>query len=498
MRKTGTIIILLLIVGLGFWLRAYKLTQSPPGLYLDESSNGYNAYSILKTGKDEHGVAWPLFFRSLGDYRGGVFIYSLIPLIKWHGLGIETIRLGAAIWGTVTILGLFWLTKIITNNNLLSLLSAGVLALMPWQIHFSRIGYEAITLPVAMELTFCCWLKWIKTNKFRWGLGLAIIFWVSIFTYQTAKLWIPLLAGLIIICQGLRKNNWQKLWPWLIGGELILLSFWLWEKSFPGTLMTRMNSLAIWRDQATLWEIIKRFSSNFINHWSWQFLFKTGDLTLRSSSRLSSEMLSSWSIFLLIGLVVAIKNLRKTPEWKIILMMLILFPLAAALTFTSPHAIRTLQAGPFFALIIALGIWWSIKKLSHKKGWMWIFIGLLIIVTGLEFGHYYQDLIYQYPKRVGMPQHGFDSELVQILPLAYEKSVQENKTLYLSDKIEEGYIQGLFFTQADPKLWQEKRQANFKVERVDDTLTSGIWILTQEECQNKQIKTDNYYCVIDN
>ena len=257
---------LVLIITLGIVLRFYHLNLSPPGFYLDEASNGYNAYSIIKTGRDEYGIKWPLFFKSFGDFRGGLFIYSLVPLIKWRGLEVETIRLGSAIWGTAAIFGLFWLAKLITNNTLLSLISAAILALMPWHLHFSRMAHEAITLPAAMILILCCWIKFNRTKKVRWGWLLVLVFWLGIFTYQTAKLWIPLLAGLIIIIYR------HKLWPWLIGIGIILLTLLFWEESFPGTTMVRMNQLAIWRDQPGFLEIINRFSKNFIDHWSWQFV----------------------------------------------------------------------------------------------------------------------------------------------------------------------------------------------------------------------------------
>ena len=47
-------IILFLILILGVFLRFWKLGQTPKGFYLDEAALGYNAYSIMETGKDEY------------------------------------------------------------------------------------------------------------------------------------------------------------------------------------------------------------------------------------------------------------------------------------------------------------------------------------------------------------------------------------------------------------------------------------------------------------
>src|SRR4030043_723244 len=108
-RKALFAILFTLVFLVGFYLRVHDLTQSPPGFYLDEASIGYNAYSILKTGKDEYGVVWPLFFRAFGEYKNPLFIYALVPLIAINGLSIETIRLGAVVWGSLGVLATAWL-----------------------------------------------------------------------------------------------------------------------------------------------------------------------------------------------------------------------------------------------------------------------------------------------------------------------------------------------------------------------------------------------------
>ena len=54
-KKMNKIKWLLAITILGALLRFWGLGQNPPGLYWDEVSLGWNAYSILKTGLDEHG-----------------------------------------------------------------------------------------------------------------------------------------------------------------------------------------------------------------------------------------------------------------------------------------------------------------------------------------------------------------------------------------------------------------------------------------------------------
>ena len=53
-------ILLGIIVVFAAWLRLTNLTSNPPALSWDEVSIGYNAYTILTNGTDEHGVRFPL------------------------------------------------------------------------------------------------------------------------------------------------------------------------------------------------------------------------------------------------------------------------------------------------------------------------------------------------------------------------------------------------------------------------------------------------------
>src|SRR3989344_1223720 len=89
--------VLFLIILLAFFLRIYKLGSVPPSLYWDEASLGYNAYSILKTARDEHGKFLPLTnFAAFGDYKPPGYIYAAVPSIAIFGLNEFAIRFPSA------------------------------------------------------------------------------------------------------------------------------------------------------------------------------------------------------------------------------------------------------------------------------------------------------------------------------------------------------------------------------------------------------------------
>src|SRR5208337_5019255 len=107
-RVYALVVVIALIAGVG--LRVARLGSVPLGFDQDEACSAYDAYSILKTGRDHHGNFLPLALQAFNDYRMALFGYSLIPVIGLFGLKPAVVRLGAAIWGGVDLAAVTLLT----------------------------------------------------------------------------------------------------------------------------------------------------------------------------------------------------------------------------------------------------------------------------------------------------------------------------------------------------------------------------------------------------
>src|SRR3972149_10195759 len=112
MKKT----ILISILILAAVLRLYRLGEFPAGLNADEAALGYNAYSLLLTGKDEHGPIFPVNLESFGDFKPAGYSYLLIPFVKVFGLTEFAIRLPSALFGVTAVFLVYMLTKEIFAN----------------------------------------------------------------------------------------------------------------------------------------------------------------------------------------------------------------------------------------------------------------------------------------------------------------------------------------------------------------------------------------------
>src|SRR3989344_336117 len=102
-RQKRSIAILIVVI-IAFILRAYQVDKLPPGLYDDEVSLGYNAYSLLMHGTDEYGERFPLWFKAFGEYKLPFYIYSDIIPLAIIGKNELAVRLPSVLFGTLTIL----------------------------------------------------------------------------------------------------------------------------------------------------------------------------------------------------------------------------------------------------------------------------------------------------------------------------------------------------------------------------------------------------------
>jgi len=100
MKKHLPIVLILILAAA---LRLFALDKFPAGLNADEASIGYNAWSLIQTGKDEHSVSWPLVFRSFDDYKPPVYFYLVLPFVKMLGLNIWSVRLPSALLGIASV-----------------------------------------------------------------------------------------------------------------------------------------------------------------------------------------------------------------------------------------------------------------------------------------------------------------------------------------------------------------------------------------------------------
>ena len=221
MRKNLNKILLALIILVALILRLWLLGNVPPSPDWDEAALGWNAYSIMQTGKDEYGKNLPVILRSFDDYKPALYAYLIITFIDIFGLTTFSVRLPGAIFGIIAVIATYFLVKELFDKQKykehVSLLSAFFLAISPWHLQFSRIAFEA---QVGLSMNILSILFFLKGFKNRLFLIPGVVFAsASIYVYQSEKVYLPILfvvLGLIFFKEILKI---PKIW---LFGTIIL------------------------------------------------------------------------------------------------------------------------------------------------------------------------------------------------------------------------------------------------------------------------------------
>ncbi len=197
MKKLSAVLIAVaLLAGIG--LRVTRLDKVPPALAQDEACDGYDAYSILKTGRDHHGNFMPIVMQGFNDYRMPLFQYSLVPLVGVFGLKAAVVRLGAAIWGIVDMVAITIVAGLMFGWA--GAAAAAILvALMPWHLELSRYGIEATAASATISIAMASFFMWLRRRRDFWLFLSGLSFGLSLYTYAITKPLVPPLLGLIAI-----------------------------------------------------------------------------------------------------------------------------------------------------------------------------------------------------------------------------------------------------------------------------------------------------------
>ncbi|MFA6007703.1 MAG: glycosyltransferase family 39 protein [Candidatus Shapirobacteria bacterium] len=452
-----------LIIVIALLLRSWQIAKLP-SLNPDEAALGYNAYSLLQTGKDEHGLSWPLHFQSFGDYKPGGYVYLDLPFIKVLGLTPLAVRLPNLIFSVLTIYVLYRLVLLLTLDFKLSLFSAFVLAISPWHLQFSRGAWESSTALFFLLLGIY-WLYRYLINQqkiFIYLFPLPLV--IALATYHSARIIAPLLLLSIIIFNFKKLFNYQFLIAALIGILLVSPVAFSFLKNGG---MTRFGGVGLTADKGPIarseellnqhgnTKIFNRIIHNkrvlyalswvekYSSHFNLNFLFINGDEVPRSKNPDMGQLYLLELPFLILGIVKLIQSKNKHLQ-QFTFAFLFISPLASSLTFQAPSALRALPMVIPLSILVALGLNQIISNFSFT-------IKLLIFLSYLLSILYYLDSYYIHaPKRYSF---AWNSGFSEIIP--YVESQKNNyQNIYFTNKYDQPYILYLFFSHYPPQLAQ--------------------------------------------
>lgn len=483
-KKNKIILALGLILALSLFLRIWKLSSLPQGVDWDEASYGYNAYSILKTGRDEWGKFLPLTFRAFGDSKQPLLVYLNIPFIALFGLNLFSVRIVSALAGTVSVALIFLIGRKLFRNDAVALTSAFLAALSPYGIFYSRIGIEISLWGMLTLAIIYCELKYAKDNNARYWIAVSVLSILLFFTHNAAKIMAPALLFTLssINALFLKKPARSMIFPLAVA---ILFVFTLYIQS-KQSWNARMQFVGIFgQGKSVALEIgqfreddknnlvskalhnkgsflAMRLAKNYLSHFTYNYLINFSKPEIVQVSYHGPLYLAE-ILFYYLGLILVLGNvLKKRGGMLSLFPILIAWILIAPLpSFITEGGIDKRYIGAFgtWEILSAYGFWHAASELKSAKikTLPILFASALLIALIAESAFFLQSYFVVIPNDYGKL---YFARQKQIGILAKEMYGNSNAVTVSNALTGETQIFPLFYMQFPPAQYTATKQWN--------------------------------------
>ncbi|MDP3983276.1 MAG: glycosyltransferase family 39 protein [bacterium] len=478
MKNKVVLLVLGIVLLLGICLRVYSVTNVPPGVNRDEASIGYNAYSLLQTGKDEYGELLPLSFQSFGDWKLPLYIYLTILPVKILGMSELSVRLVSILAGSTSIILTYLLVKKLFNRKNLALLSALLLAISPWHLHLSRVESESNLAVMLVTLAVYFFFKALGGQRkllILSGLGFALTY----YSYHGNHLFTSLLVLTIL---GLFYKSIPRTKVSVVAGLLFLVvAGFIFSKTLFSANTTKLSGISIFGDPTVVHSQIEqprvlnhdpssltakiahnrlvfaleRFGQNYLNSFSPSFLFINGGSNMAHNIPNFGNMYIIEAPFLLLGVVYLIGRVAKSGKnrkrYGLVLLWLLIAPIAASITKDAPHTNRMFAVFPVMPIITAMGILYLMDTLNNNIQLRKVILLTLVVGYSLNIMLYFERYYVHFPQSTGIEWGYAHHQLVDLL----DNDEYMDKQVIMSQPEASPYIFLDFYSEYDPEQYQK-------------------------------------------
>ncbi|MCB0328435.1 MAG: hypothetical protein KDD70_02195 [Bdellovibrionales bacterium] len=476
--------------------RLSDLGENPSGFFCDEASIGFNALSVLETGKDQYGTSFPAYFRSFGDYKFGTYIYSTALSVGFLGRTNFAVRLPAALF-LVGAICVSYLLIYVLVGPWSAITAVFILSFEPWLNHASHIGFSLSAVPLFLGGGVLLFLKGIKRRDCLLESS-ALPFALAFYTYATMRLFVPLLVGLLFLVHisELKKDRILLLrvgrFVLFLGALMAPLSYYLLNED---GFLERASYLAIFSTpyldhsagyqyleplsqvQPWLQELLRHDQLKFLPiiviqyllHYSPSYLFISGNPNLRFGTPLFGNHLPLTAIGVVLALLWCLFQ-RKRPH-LLIFGWVLLAGIPGALTWEDvPHAGRFIMGSYAISLFAAIGVGETLRTFWALGEGRSVLVRLFCVLTFLllltphfaKMKRYYSYYRTEYSTAAsGWMQYGYQ-ESIQYIAHEHEKYQRVVMIMGGLHYLPEIFV--LWYSDISPSDWLEEHVLPYHIE----------------------------------
>ncbi len=396
-KKVLYALLLTFIIVLAFWVRTYNIDQVPSGIYPDEAVNGMDAYRTMT------GIQPFQWFYTDNNGREGLFMNLIALSFSIFGVTILGLKFVSIFFGTLTVLGMYLLTKELYRSRKAGLVAAFLVAVSFWAINFSRIAFRAEMLPFVLVFSTYFLFLGLRLRKYWPFLVGGLIFGIGLHTYIAFRIAPIIFIALFLAAWASRPNFLKTYWKHALlffVGSLISAAPMLWTfYQHPEFFSSRSASVSVFSPE--------------INHGHpWITLAKSigitmqqyniiGDMNWRHNYPPFAIVHPIVGAAFLIGLLMLLKDFfvllyarvakkiqdRHLEVTTLLLAWLVAMHAPEFLTYEGiPHALRAIGALPVIYIIATIPFIWVFNvyalRSSFNRAGAYLFIFAILLFVG--------------------------------------------------------------------------------------------------------------------
>ncbi len=374
--------LLFAILAFGAIIRFINLDQQPFGLWFDEADFGLKAMQIM-SGES----SFPVFFAEIRV--PAYFVYLIALSFKIFGISISTLRFVSAFFGVATIVAAYFCGRELFNRKT-GLLLAFLIAFSRWDLNWSRIGLDNITVPFFELLVIALLMRAFRRLRLMdfalagIGLGLGLSFYASMRIF-------PVVIALWFLAKWLRDRSFfHSTWPGLIvfSAAIVISVIPIAQYALfnPQPFWSRINETSIFKNRTVseAWNSVTETTREHLLMFNYE-----GDHNGRHNLP-GQPMLDPISAsFMVVGFGIALTR-YKEPKYLLLLIwfLIMLAPGIFSLDYESPQSLRAIGSLPAAYLLAIIPVY-EIFKLTDTeyikmiKNGISIFVGILFVISAV-------------------------------------------------------------------------------------------------------------------
>jgi hypothetical protein len=448
---------ILLIILVSFILRSFLLGSFPTGISNDELHFILNAKTVLLNYTDIIGSNWnPLSLKTIPGETSSELIFPIFaPLVGLLPLSLFYSKIFYVFFGVGSILLVYHIANILFSSKI-ALISSLVFCFNPYSIYVNRSAFDA---PIAMFffLLFIYLLLQLKNWKILFSFIPAFI---GFYCYIGTKvIFLPFVIISAIFVWYFKKRPYFKPYLLLILLALVLTLFYVFSLNSGssarlGELISPQNQTILIQSQTdkdqSLRSPFKIIFSNpfsfslkyafekYLNNFSPSVLFLNGDPTFMVSLWKHGYFYYFDVVFILVGFYFLFKYHRLPAIFITSLILLSPIPEAIRIDKIPAYAFHSTFQYPFFYMVIAIGIYYTLKNYSYlKKIILFSYFILFLNFIDVYFFRYpvYQSEGFFFSRRLLSRQLSLENKDQKIFVLSNEPESLFRNFLFFQNKV---------------------------------------------------------------